>query len=52
MQSSRATDATTEHPAAEEASQDAPERDLAAELAQMEDRYKRALADLDNYRQR
>jgi molecular chaperone GrpE len=29
-----------------------PERDLAAELAQMEDRYKRALADLDNYRKR
>jgi molecular chaperone GrpE len=35
-----------DHPAAEE------ERDLAAELAQMEDRYKRALADLDNYRKR
>lgn len=29
-----------------------PGRDLAAELAQMEDRYKRALADLDNYRKR
>jgi molecular chaperone GrpE len=29
-----------------------PERDLAAELAQMEDRWKRALADLDNYRKR
>jgi molecular chaperone GrpE len=29
-----------------------PERDLGAELAQMEDRYKRALADLDNYRKR
>ena len=28
------------------------ERDLEAELAQMEDRYKRALADLDNYRKR
>jgi molecular chaperone GrpE len=28
------------------------QRDLAAELAQMEDRYKRALADLDNYRKR
>ena len=28
------------------------ERDLAAELAQMEDRYKRALADLDNFRKR
>ena len=28
------------------------ERDLEAELAQMEDRWKRALADLDNYRKR
>ncbi|HEU4516621.1 MAG TPA: nucleotide exchange factor GrpE, partial [Steroidobacteraceae bacterium] len=43
---------TTEHSAAEEVPQDAPGRDLAAELAQMEDRYKRALADLDNYRRR
>jgi molecular chaperone GrpE len=32
--------------------QEQPERDLRAELAQMEDRYKRALADLDNYRKR
>src|SRR2546423_7580752 len=30
----------------------APGRDLDAELAQVEDRYKRALADLDNYRKR
>lgn len=30
----------------------APQRDLEAELAQIEDRYKRALADLDNYRKR
>ena len=30
----------------------APGRDLDAELAQIEDRYKRALADLDNYRKR
>jgi molecular chaperone GrpE len=30
----------------------AAERDLAAELAAMEDRYMRALADLDNYRKR
>jgi molecular chaperone GrpE len=29
-----------------------PPRDLEAELAQMDDRYKRALADLDNYRKR
>jgi molecular chaperone GrpE len=28
------------------------DRDLAAELEQIEDRYKRALADLDNYRKR
>jgi molecular chaperone GrpE len=32
--------------------EDAPPRDLAAELAQAEDRYRRALADLDNYRKR
>jgi molecular chaperone GrpE len=31
---------------------EAPERDLQAELEQMEDRFKRALADLDNYRKR
>lgn len=31
---------------------EAPGRDLHAELAQMEDRFKRALADLDNYRKR
>jgi molecular chaperone GrpE len=31
---------------------EAPQRDLDAELAQIEDRYKRALADLDNYRKR
>jgi molecular chaperone GrpE len=29
-----------------------PQRDLAAELAAMENRWKRALADLDNYRKR
>jgi molecular chaperone GrpE len=34
------------------ASEETPERDLTAELAQMEDRFKRALADLDNYRKR
>jgi molecular chaperone GrpE len=32
--------------------QAAPERDLQDELAAMEDRYKRALADLENYRKR
>jgi molecular chaperone GrpE len=31
---------------------EAAERDLQAELEQMEDRFKRALADLDNYRKR
>jgi molecular chaperone GrpE len=39
----------------EEEQQQAPEeqqRDLSAELAQMEDRWKRSLADLDNYRKR
>jgi molecular chaperone GrpE len=38
---------------AEREAQPAPEReDTAAELARMEDRYKRALADLDNFRKR
>jgi molecular chaperone GrpE len=31
---------------------EAPERDLAAEVERLDDRYKRALADLDNYRKR
>jgi molecular chaperone GrpE len=31
---------------------DAPERDLVAELEKLDDRYKRAVADLDNYRKR
>jgi molecular chaperone GrpE len=35
-----------------EAPPEQPGRDLEGELAQMEDRYKRALADLDNYRKR
>jgi molecular chaperone GrpE len=35
-----------------EAPESAPERDRDAELAASEDRYKRALADLDNYRKR
>lgn len=36
----------------EGAAAEAPVPDLSAELAQAEDRYKRALADLDNYRKR
>jgi len=36
----------------EERHQAAPERDLHAELAALDERYKRALADLDNYRKR
>jgi molecular chaperone GrpE len=47
MPSSRASE---EHQ--QEQQDEAPERDLAAELDQMEDRYKRSLADLDNYRKR
>jgi molecular chaperone GrpE len=39
----------TERPLAEEPRDDG---DLTAELARIEDRYKRALADLDNYRKR
>jgi molecular chaperone GrpE len=31
---------------------EAPERDLAAEVERLDDRYKRALADLDNFRKR
>jgi molecular chaperone GrpE len=50
MPSSRATE--EQHEQQEQPAEEAPERDLAAELAQMEDRYKRALADLDNYRKR
>jgi molecular chaperone GrpE len=55
MPSSRASEEQQhqqhEQPQAEPAPE-APERDLAAELERMEDRYKRALADLDNYRKR
>jgi molecular chaperone GrpE len=48
MPSSRVSD---EQAAAADAPQSG-EHDLAAEVARMEDRYKRALADLDNYRKR
>ena len=50
MPSSRATE--EQHEQQEQPAEEAPERDLATELSQMEDRYKRALADLDNYRKR
>jgi molecular chaperone GrpE len=59
MPSSRASE--TEHREEERQAVEAPRpaeeggeagRDLEAELARMEDRYKRALADLDNYRKR
>ena len=46
MPSSRASEDQQQHAA------ESGERDLHAELAQMEDRFKRALADLDNYRKR
>jgi molecular chaperone GrpE len=46
MPSSRASEEQREQPA------ESTERDLAAELEQMEDRFKRAAADLDNYRKR
>ena len=46
MPSSRASEDQQHEQAAE------PERDLQAELERMEDRFKRALADLDNYRKR
>jgi molecular chaperone GrpE len=41
-----------DRPVAEAEPDAQPERDLGADLARMEDRYKRALADLDNYRKR
>jgi molecular chaperone GrpE len=46
MPSSRASEEQQQEQAAE------PERDLRAELERMEDRFKRAVADLDNYRKR
>ena len=46
MPSSRASEEQQHEQSAE------PERDLQAELERMEDRFKRALADLDNYRKR
>ncbi len=49
----RAEAATTDRePASERAADASADRDLQAELAAMEDRYKRALADLENYRKR
>jgi molecular chaperone GrpE len=51
MPSSRESD--IEPPVAEEQhTEDGEVRELKAELARIEDRYKRALADLDNYRKR
>src|SRR4051794_34594606 len=57
MPSSRASDQPQQRDHAPEQPEQppearAPERDLIAELAQMEDRFKRAVADLDNYRKR
>jgi molecular chaperone GrpE len=50
MQSSRASDEVTDAPREEPREQ--PQPDRAEELARSEDRLKRALADLDNYRKR
>jgi molecular chaperone GrpE len=59
MQSSPASDARREGPEERENATEpghddatAAERDLTGELAALEDRYKRALADLENYRKR
>jgi molecular chaperone GrpE len=59
MRSSRVSEqqrADVEQPPREqpqrEQPQQPPDEDLSAELARIEDRYKRALADLDNYRKR
>jgi molecular chaperone GrpE len=54
MPSSRVSD-DTDQQAPEQQTSEQPqgrEEDLTAELARIEDRYKRALADLDNYRKR
>jgi molecular chaperone GrpE len=57
MPSSRASDQPQQQDHAPEQPEQppqakAPERDVSAELALMEDRFKRAVADLDNYRKR
>ena len=52
MQSSRASERPESEREPEKPSQPEEEQRLQAELGQMEDRYKRALADLDNYRKR
>src|SRR4051794_10204906 len=52
MPSSRASDQPQQRDHAPEQPEPPSERDLNAELAQMEDRFKRAAADLDNYRKR
>ena len=52
MPSSPASEGRAADAPPQQAPDEAPERDLAAELERMEDRYKRALADLDNYRKR
>lgn len=59
MQSSRGTDADEQPAAAQRpehgealTAHESEDADLSVELAQIEDRYRRALADLDNYRKR
>jgi molecular chaperone GrpE len=52
MPSSRVSDETSAAAEPSPAEPPPPQRDLAEELARVEDRYKRALADLDNYRKR
>jgi molecular chaperone GrpE len=52
MQSSPGSEGGTGRTVADDAPAHEPERDLLVELAAMEDRFKRALADLDNYRKR
>jgi molecular chaperone GrpE len=51
-QTSHVTDQGGEPPAAEPAEPPGREAELEAEVARLDDRYKRALADLDNYRKR
>jgi molecular chaperone GrpE len=57
MPNSPESETSAQQPQATDGGQEVPQRglredELTAELARMEDRYKRALADLDNYRKR
>ena len=52
MRSSHVSEGDTQAPEATAAASDPRVEELQAENARLDDRYKRALADLDNYRKR